>query len=63
MLFTNGRLQSFEQMMKQPPHHPHRSPKKQPQSNTTDSPTQLNMKENNRDDLGEKTAIPTDSEE
>lgn len=28
MLFTNGKLQSFEQMMKQPPHRPQRSPKK-----------------------------------
>lgn len=28
MLFTNGRLQSFEQLMKQPPYCPTRPPKK-----------------------------------
>lgn len=63
MLFTNGRLQSFEQMMKQPPHYSHRSPKKQPQSEAADSPNPLNMKENNCGDTGEKPTTPTDSEE
>lgn len=34
MLFTNGKLQSFEQMMKQPPHS-QRSPKKSSKPNPT----------------------------
>ncbi len=35
MLFTNGRLQSFEQMMKQPPHHHDRRNKKQSHAQST----------------------------
>lgn len=60
MLFTNGRLQSFEQMMKQPPHHPHRSPKKQPQSKTSVPPNPLIQNANHREETGEKKTPPTD---
>lgn len=59
MLFTNGRLQSFEQMMKQPPNH-HRSPKKQSQSKATDSQNSLDVKTKNSEELGEKATSPTD---
>ncbi|MNW44993.1 hypothetical protein D3C74_222440 [compost metagenome] len=63
MIFTNGRLQSFEQMMKQPPHHHHRSPKKRSQSKATDSQNSLDVKTKNSEELREKATSPTDLQE
>ncbi|MEK4454016.1 hypothetical protein [Paenibacillus sp. FSL L8-0506] len=61
MLFTNGRLQSFEQMMKQPPHHHDRRTKKQPHAQSITSASAMEVKATVQDGNREKTDSHMDS--
>lgn len=61
MLFTNGRLQSFEQMMKQPPHHHNRRTKKAPHPQSTTSASAMKLETTGNKGNREKTDTHMDS--